>query len=280
MTGQQVAAAMSDAVKELRSAGIENAPRDARLLMSAALEIPNDRLTLHHQDQLSQPQKSKFLNLLQQRLQRKPVSHLVGYRQFYGRNFKITPDVLDPRPETEILIEIALRHQFKRVLDLGVGSGAILVTLLAETPSAKGVGTDISSQAVLIAGENSSSHGVSDRITLPVSNWFDDVGGQYDLIVSNPPYIAAHEMDDLQPEVRDHEPREALTDEADGLTAYRTIAKHALNHLSPGGRILLEIGPTQADVVKSLLQNAGLAEIAVFQDLDGRDRVIAAQAPD
>ena len=244
--------------------------------MSSALGVSNDRLTLHQRDRLTQRQNAGFLNLLEQRLQRKPISHILGYRDFYGREFMVSSDVLDPRPETETLIENALQHPFNRVLDLGVGSGAIIVTLLAEAPASKGVGTDISDRAVLAAGENACRHGVSDRITLPVSNWFDDVGGRYDLIVSNPPYIAADEMNDLEPEVRDHEPRQALTDERDGLTAYRTIAANAPNHLTPDGRILVEIGPWQASAVSDLFDRAGLVNIAVHPDLDGRDRVVEA----
>ena len=276
MTRLLVAAVLSEANKRLVAAGIESAARDARILMAHAMKVPPDRITLYQNDQMSDDQKSFFISLLEDRLKRKPISHLIGERQFYGRGFVVTPDVLDPRPETETIIELALQEPFDRVLDMGVGSGAILVTLLAEMPNATGVGTDISDKAVLIAGENADRHGVAERITLPISTWFDDVGSRYDLIVSNPPYIAADEMDDLQPEVRDHEPREALTDEADGLTAYRVLAKHVPNHLLPGGRLLVEIGPTQAEAVKSLFENAGLRDISVHKDLDKRDRVVLA----
>ena len=147
-------------------------------------------------------------------------------------------------------------------------------------PSATGVGTDISEKAVLVAGQNAEDLGVANRLILPLSNWFADIGGRFDLIVSNPPYIAAEEMGDLQPEVRDHEPRIALTDEADGLTAYRRIAEGALDHLTPGGRLLVEIGPAQGEAVRRLFLDAGLESPVIHPDLDGRDRVVSGVAPD
>jgi release factor glutamine methyltransferase len=137
----------------------------------------------------------------------------------------------------------------------------------------------VSAAALLVAGENAAIHGVDDRIVLPLSNWFADIGGLYDLIVSNPPYIAVSEMDCLAPEVKDHEPRIALTDEGDGLSAYRAIAEGARAYLSPGGRLLVEIGPTQGSAVSQLFRAAGLEDIAVHPDLDGRDRVVSARRP-
>jgi release factor glutamine methyltransferase len=204
----------------------------------------------------------------------------VGARAFWGREFRVTRDVLDPRPETETLVALALAEPFARVLDLGTGSGCILVTLLAERPGAQGVGTDISPQALLIAGENAARHGVEGRVVLTPSDWFADIGGRYDLIVSNPPYIAEGEMAGLAPEVRDFEPRGALTDEGDGLGAYRVLAAGAPGHLAPGGRLLVEIGPTQGAAVSRLFAEAGLERVAVHPDLDGRDRVVAARRPE
>jgi release factor glutamine methyltransferase len=204
----------------------------------------------------------------------------VGARAFWGREFRVTRDVLDPRPETETLVALALAEPFARVLDLGTGSGCILVTLLAERPGARGVGTDISPEALLIAGENAARHGVEERVVLTPSDWFADIGGRYDLIVSNPPYIAEGEMAGLAPEVRDFEPRGALTDEGDGLGAYRVLAAGAPGHLAPGGRLLVEIGPTQGAAVSRLFAEAGLERVAVHPDLDGRDRVVAARRPE
>lgn len=226
---------------------------------------------------LAEAEGAEFEDLVRRRAAREPFSHIAGYRDFWTHRFKVTSAVLDPRPETETLVAQALAEPFSKVLDLGTGSGCILISLLAEMPEAKGVGTDLSERAVLVAGENAKRIGVADRLVLPLSDWFEDVGGVFDLIVSNPPYIAAEEMDALQPEVRDFEPRGALTDEADGLSAYRAIAAGAPDHLTPGGRLLVEIGPTQAREVCEIFQGAGLVEITVHPDLDGRDRVVAAR---
>lgn len=267
-----------EALHLLKEAGIPNAATDVRRLYENSYlrmgekigkqdwEIPSD-LTLSH-----------FAQSIRQRLTGKPVSQIIGGRGFWKYWFQITPDVLDPRPETETLVEHALDRPFERVLDLGTGSGCILISLLKERPVARGLGTDISSKAIAVAEENAKFLHVSDRATFERSDWFDKVEGLFDLIISNPPYIAASEMSALQPEVRNHEPRSALTDEADGLTAYRIIAQQASNHLLPGGRLLLEIGPTQAEEVVTFVRDAGFENITVHQDLDGRDRCIEAGA--
>ena len=249
---------LMEAAERLRKAGVD--PGEARKLLRLADETGGD-----------------FAALVAQRAGRAPFSHIAGYRDFWKHRFKVTPDVLDPRPETETLIELALAEPFEKVLDLGTGSGCIIISLLAERSEARGVGTDISEQAILVAGENAEIMGVVDRLVLPISNWFADVGGTFDLIVSNPPYIAAEAMVELEPEVRDHEPRVALTDEADGLDAYRRIAAGVRDHLRPGGRLLVEIGATQGEAVSGLFQEAGLADVRVHPDLNGRDRVVAAR---
>lgn len=250
----------SEAAVILSQAGVDG--REARKLLRLAKEVGAD-----------------FDEIVRRRAAREPFSHIAGCRDFWAHRFKVTSDVLDPRPETETLVELALAEPFTKVLDLGTGSGCIVISLLAAQPEARGVGTDISEPAVLIAGENAERIGVSDRLVLPLSDWFDDVGGRFDLIVSNPPYIAAAEMDGLQPEVRDHEPHLALTDGGDGLAAYRAIAGRALNHLFPRGRLLVEIGAEQGPAVVGIFQSAGLEDVAVHTDLDDRDRVVAARAP-
>jgi release factor glutamine methyltransferase len=219
--------ALRDATARLQAAGVEGAARDARRLLAHALGIAPDVLAGRMADPMPEAAAHAFAALVARRAAREPVSHLTGARAFWGREFLVTRDVLDPRPETETLVALALAEPFRRVLDLGTGSGCILVTLLAEGPGAQGVGTDISAQALVVAGENAARHGVAERLVLTPSDWFGDIGGRYDLIVSNPPYIAADEMAGLAPEVRDHEPRLALTDGADGLTAYRAIAARA-----------------------------------------------------
>jgi len=271
--------ALQRAVDRLREAKVPGAERDARRLLAHAWGVSSDLLAGRLADAVPAPVLAILNADVAARARRVPVSHLTGRRAFWGRTFRVTPEVLDPRPETETLVEAALAAPFDRVLDLGTGSGCILISLLAERPAATGVGTDISPAAVLVAGENAVAHGVADRIVLPLSDWYEDIGGRFDLIVSNPPYIAASEMADLAPEVRDHEPRLALTDGADGLTAYRAIAAGSMDHLTPGGRLLVEIGPAQGAAVSRLFRAAGLEEIRVRPDLDGRDRLVSARHP-
>ncbi len=273
------AQAMVAATARLRAAGVDDPARDARVLLANAARIEASRVTLIAPEELSPEIAERYEQLVSLRAIRVPVSHLLGEREFYGRRFRVSRDVLDPRPETEALIEAALSQPFDRVLDLGVGSGCILITLLAERTSATGLGVDLSEAACLQASANAVAHGVQDRVEIQRSDWFENIGGYFDLIVSNPPYIALEEMDELSPEVREHEPRLALTDEADGLDAYRRIAAGAPDHLVPGGRLLVEIGPTQAQAVSALFDAAGLADIRVVPDLDGRDRVVGARMP-
>jgi release factor glutamine methyltransferase len=270
---------LAQAAATLRAAGIEDGMRDARALLAHATGIAPDRLTLHLQDQGAADQLAHFEAMILRRARRVPVSHLIGSRLFWGRSFQVSADVLDPRPETESLIAAALAAPFARVLDLGLGSGAILLTLLAERPAAVGQGVELSPAALAVAQSNAHALGLSARADLRLGSWFDPVVGRFDLIVSNPPYIAAAEMEGLAPEVRLHEPHLALTPGGDGLDAYRAIAAGCLDHLAPEGRILVEIGPKQAAEVAGLFEKAGLTAVKVLQDMDGRDRVILARAP-
>ncbi|PJE37267.1 peptide chain release factor N(5)-glutamine methyltransferase [Pseudooceanicola lipolyticus] len=272
------AQAMAAAAARLRAAGVADPARDARVLLAHAARVDATRVTLIAPEDLSPEIEERFEQLVALRAIRVPVSHLIGEREFYGRRFKVSGEVLDPRPETETLIEAALAEPFSRVLDLGVGSGCILVTLLAERQDARGIGVDISEAACLQASANAVLHRVQARASIQRSDWFAAVTGQFDLIVSNPPYIARAEWEGLDEDVRRHEPRIALTDEGDGLGAYRRIADGLIGYLAPGGRILLEIGPTQAAAVQNLLAQAGLRDIGAIADLDGRDRVIRARA--
>ena len=273
------AQAMVAATARLRAAGVDDPVRDARVLLAHAARIEASRVTLIAPEELSPEIAERYDQLISLRAIRVPVSHLLGEREFYGRRFRVSRDVLDPRPETEALIEAALSEPFDHVLDLGVGSGCILITLLAERASASGLGADLSESACLQASANAVQHHVQARAEIRQSDWFENIEGQFDLIVSNPPYISIDEMADLSPEVREHEPRLALTDEGDGLGAYRRIAASAPDYLMPGGRLLVEIGPTQARKVSELFDAAGLADIRVIPDLDGRDRVIGARMP-
>lgn len=274
MTGAQ---AVATAAARLRAAGVQEPGRDARRLLAHALGIGADRLTLHLPDPLAPATAAAFEAAIVARLDRRPVSQIVGWRAFYGLRFIVTADVLDPRPETEALVDAALGHPAARVLDLGTGSGAILLSVLTHMPGAVGVGVDICDAALAVARANARELGVSDRAAFLRSDWCADVTGVFDLIVANPPYIAACEMSALAPELRLHEPRHALTDGGDGLGAYRLIAAQAVAHLAPCGRLALEIGPDQAAPVAALLRAAGLSDIAVLPDIDGRDRVVTAR---
>ena len=277
MTSQTANDALRAAIQHLAAAGIETPARDARLLLAHAMTLPPDRLTLHLADPLTPTTTTHFAQFITARLSRQPVAQIIGHRLFWGRKFRVTSDVLDPRPETENLIAEALKSPAKTILDLGTGTGAILLTLLAEWPDATGTGTDISAAALAIAQTNSQTLNLTNRTTLTQSNWFATVTHRYDLITTNPPYIAADEMPHLSPDVLNHEPHIALTPGGDGLGAYRSIAKGAAAHLNPNGRLIVEIGPTQGPAVRALFDAAGLRNPTITKDLDGRDRVVSAQ---
>lgn len=273
------AVAMAAATAKLRAAGVPDPARDARLLLAHAAKVDAARITLIAPEEIAPEISERYENLISLRAVRVPVSHLVGERAFYGRRFKVSREVLDPRPETETLIEAALAAPFERVLDLGTGSGCILVTLLAERETARGVGVDLSENACLQASANAVLHDVQSRAQITQSDWFSAVEGRFDLIVSNPPYLARKEMDDIAPELALHEPAMALTDGADGLSVYRLLAAKAQGYLSAQGRVLAEIGWQQGPAVHAIFSAAGWADVVILPDLDGRDRVILAQNP-
>ncbi|WP_121063584.1 peptide chain release factor N(5)-glutamine methyltransferase [Chachezhania antarctica] len=266
--------ALARAASRLREAGVADPVRDARRLLAFAAQTDAARITLIAPEEMDPVIAERFDRFIEMRETRIPVSQIVGERQFYGRPFNINRDVLDPRPETEILIEAALAEPFLRILDLGTGSGCILATLLAERPDAVGLGVDVSEAACLQASANIVRHGLTWRAQIQQMDWYGTIDRSYDLIVSNPPYLAHDEMEDLQPEVKNFEPAEALTDFGDGLGAYRIIIAGAPRRLEPGGRLIVEIGPTQGAAVAALMEAAYLAGIEVIPDMDGRDRVV------
>jgi release factor glutamine methyltransferase len=270
---------MLAAMARLRAAGVPDPARDARVLLAHAARVDAARVTLIAPEELAPEIAERFDNLVALRAVRVPVSQLIGARDFYGRTFGVSRSVLDPRPETESLVEAALAEPFETVLDLGTGSGCILVTLLAERTLAEGVGVDLSEDACLQASANAVLHGVAGRAKIFRSNWFEAVEGRFDLIVSNPPYLAASELAEVQPEVRDHEPHMALTDGQDGLSVYRTIAGEAQQYLNADGRVLVETGWRQGREVAGIFAAQGWAEIVILPDMDGRDRIIRAAKP-
>ncbi len=267
------------AQERLAAAGVPDAAGDATRLFIFALgpEVKRHHLAAHLRAAPAPEIAARFQSAIAARAARQPVSQITGRRDFWKHRFRVTPDTLDPRPDTETLVEAALALPWRSVLDLGTGTGAILISLLAERRGARGLGTDLSGAALVVARMNAADIGVvADFIR---SDWFSGVTGRFDLIVSNPPYIALDEMPALAPEVRDWEPRQALTDEGDGLGAYRIIAAGASAYLTPGGHLAVEIGPSQGKAVSILFAQAGFADIAVLPDLDGRDRVVSGKIP-
>lgn len=260
---------------ELAKAGIENAAGDAQVLAAWAAGIDAARLTVMLRDEMPTAACLSFDDGLAKRAARIPVSHIIGGRLFWGRWFEVTSDVLDPRPETEVMIARALElPPPRRILELGVGSGCILGTALAELPEATGVGVDISPAALKVAGRNLGQLGVAGRADLIEGNWLAGVDGSFDLILCNPPYIAEAEMADLSPEVFGHEPHLALTPGGDGLASYRAIALELARVLAKGGAALFEIGPTQAGEVAQIFSASGWMPPEAIQDFDGRDRCL------
>lgn len=267
--------ALAEASLALRH--IHGGARDARWLLAAAAGVGREQLATRD-DALSAEVLARFRLMIAKRADHLPVSHLIGEREFYGRRFYVNGDVLDPRPETETLIEAALEEPFERVLDLGTGSGVILLTLLATHLQATGLGTDISIGALAMAEKNARRIGVVKRAQVIRSHWFNEVTGQFDLIISNPPYIPEPELDTLAPELS-YEPRIALSDGGDGLSAYRAIFACAAEQLTPDGRVMVEFGAGQAADVEDIAQSYGWSDKSFRYDLDGRARVLVARTP-
>ena len=262
----------------LSAAGIENPRQDALVLLAHVMDVDQSAVLARLQEPLPPSALFGMDRVVAVRSLRQPVSHIIGKRGFWNHEFMVNSDVLDPRPDTETLVAAALEQPFDNVLDLGTGSGAIILSLLAERPQAMGVATDISAKALDIARRNAGRIGVADRVQFKESDWFDAVNGRYDLIVSNPPYISAAEMETLAPEVRDWEPHLALTPGEDGLEAYRRIAEGLAKALAPKGSAFLEIGYRQAVDVSEIFTNVGFSQPKVLQDISGHDRVIVLKA--
>jgi len=274
-----VQAALAAAAARLAAAGVPDPARDARVLMAAALGVPPAGLTPRQRDALPPAAAAVFAAHVAARGGRRPAAQILGRREFWGRSFEVTGDVLDPRPETEALVALALQGPAPaRLLDLGTGNGAILVTLLAEWPEARGLGSDLSAAALAVAARNAARHGVAVRSEFRRADWTDGLRGPFDLVVSNPPYIPAAELAALAPEVRDWEPRLALTPGPRGVEAYERIAARLAALLDPCGRALFEIGAGQGPAVTALFRRAGFVRVKLHPDLDGRDRVVAVAA--
>jgi release factor glutamine methyltransferase len=257
-----------------------NSSLEARMLIKHVTGLNDADLISMDSITLSEQQKSQLDDMIAQRLKERPISKIIGYKEFYGRDFIVTDDVLDPRPDSETLIEAVLEHvplkENIKIVDLGTGSGCLILTLLAELPNAKGVATDISPKALEVAQKNACQLGVSDRVELIESNWFEQVEGKYDVIVTNPPYIESEVVPTLDKNVRDFDPILALDGGADGLLPYKMILPQVKKYLKTGGMIAFEHGYDQCGRIKRLIEKEGFSQIRAHQDLGGEDRVLTA----
>ncbi len=264
--------------KRLDEAGIHDAASDARELLSFVTGRDRTGLIMYINTEVSNGTAQKYYDLINERSSRTPLQHITGEQEFMGYRFKVTKDVLVPRMDTELLVEEAAKRAIlgAKILDLCTGSGIIGISLKKICFGAEVTMTDVSDAALEVAGENAEINKAEVRILK--SDMFGGLGPgeKFTMIVSNPPYIAASEIAELDPEVKDHDPLLALDGGADGLDFYRIIAKEAPEHLLPGGHLLLEIGYDQGETVPALLREAGFRDIEVIKDLAGNDRVIAA----
>ncbi len=262
----------------LRSKGIDDAESDAWILMEAAANIDRGFYSLHLNDPMDQGDAEEYYSLLRRRAAHVPVQYITGEAWFYGYCFKVTGDVLIPRQDTETLVEEASRQLIPgmHILDLCTGSGCILLSLLKDH-SVTGVGVDLSEAALAVAADNQRLLGVRDsQVSWIHSDLFEDVGGEFDMIVSNPPYIRTDVIRGLAPEVRDQEPYMALDGREDGLYFERKIAEQARMHMHSGSVLFLEIGYDQGEAMRTICRNLGYEDVAVIRDLGGNDRVIRA----
>ena len=279
MTDPTLAEAVAALGRRLGAAGIEGGAGDARLLASHVLGIDRVRLHVDRDRRLSATELAALGRAGGRRAAGEPVSRIVGRREFWSLSFELCPDTLDPRPDSETVVEAALervpdRSRPLRLLDLGTGSGCLLIALLTELPRGWGVGVDISDRAAAMARRNAGRLGVGSRAAFLAADWGQALGGRFDLVVGNPPYIAGPEIAALAPEVARFDPLRALAGGADGLDAYRILAPALPGLLAPGGSAVLEVGAGQAADVASLLEDAGMVDLRIVADLAGVQRCV------
>ncbi|WBQ10385.1 peptide chain release factor N(5)-glutamine methyltransferase [Hyphomonadaceae bacterium ML37] len=264
----------------LRGAGLgDEADSDARRLLEAAGKLNGAGLMARLNEALPEAEAARFETLIARRARREPLSHIVGSVGFWTLDLIVTRDVLTPRPDTETIVEAALASVADRnapldILDIATGSGAIALALLSELPNARAVATDISAPALAVARANAARNGLAKRITFIETSWADGVDGPFDLLVSNPPYIASAVIGALEPEVKDYEPRLALDGGPDGLAPYRHLFAEAKRLLKPGGTGVFEIGFDQGEAALALARMNGAPDATLRRDLAGRDRAV------
>jgi release factor glutamine methyltransferase len=278
-----IAAARRKVAAELRAAGIESAQIDARLLIGHALGLDHTGLVANAERGLSEAESARIAKLVARRVAHEPVARILGEKEFWGMPLVVSAATLVPRPETETIVEAALavlandnaRGKPLRIADLGTGTGAILLALLKELPAANGVGADINPDALVTARENARRLGIQERCSFVQSDFGAALSGRFDLVVSNPPYIASGDIETLPAEVRDFDPALALDGGTDGLACYRRIAREAGALLNSGGLLVLEVGAGQAEAVLALMRAGGLRpEGAPRTDLAGIPRAL------
>jgi release factor glutamine methyltransferase len=291
LAGLTLGEAVRRASKALADAAIEPAPREARILVAAASRRPSIDLIADAEAPLDAASARRLAEFLERRTRREPISRILGERDFYGRTFELSSATLDPRPDSETVIEAALEILKEeglyaepiRILDIGTGSGCLVVTLLAELPSAFGLATDISASALKTALRNAQRHGVADRLVLRQADALEEVEGRYNLIVSNPPYIPSEEIPLLDEEVRRFDPKTALDGGPDGLEIFRRIVSglsEALDDEAAPAWALFEVGAGQAGDVAAILARSGFAQSRTWLDLGGHTRCVAVQSLD
>lgn len=265
--------------------GIEWPHLEAEILLAHVMKVPRINLYIKFADNVGDDILADFKKLIIRRSKREPLAYITGFQPFMGLDFIITPDVLVPRPETEILIQTILdivnpksqlpKSQQYKIFDIGTGSGAIAISLAKYIDQSTVVGIDISEKAVEIAKQNAQKHGMSDRCNFVVGDLFGGVNEKFDIIVSNPPYIPTSEIEKLQPEISKYEPRSALDGGEDGLDYYRKISASAKNYINDDGKLIFEIGFGQADNVKDIISQNGFELLKAIKDYSGIERVIA-----
>ncbi|MCF4167031.1 peptide chain release factor N(5)-glutamine methyltransferase [Zavarzinia compransoris] len=284
MTAPTIKDLVNEAASRLRMAGVEGPRRDAELIVAHGLGLDRAGLIAHGDDPVEPGKAEAILALAAERAGRRPMAQILGRREFWSLEFKVTADTLDPRPDTETLVEAVLaviglrRWKPLRILDLGTGTGCILAALLSECPAASGVGVDRSAAAVAVARENMAALGLAPRARIVEGDWTAGLSGPFDVIVSNPPYIPEADVARLAPEVRLFEPRMALTPGGDGLDAYRAIVASVGAVAAPGAVIAFEVGIGQADAVARLMTDAGFGPVAQRADLAGIARAVVGRA--
>ncbi|MFZ4607345.1 MAG: peptide chain release factor N(5)-glutamine methyltransferase [Caulobacter sp.] len=266
--------------ERLKAIGIDQPAIDARLMLEAAAEVSRLEIVTDPYREMTPEQEAVYDSYLERRGRREPVSLILGRKGFWKIMLNVNSSVLTPRPESEVIVDEALKafpeHMAFNILDLGVGSGAILLSILAERPAAKGLGVDISEDALAVARENAANLDLDGRTALLRGDWAAGLGDAgFDLVVANPPYIPSAVIETLDPEVRDHDPRLALDGGEDGLDPYRILATEILRVLKPGGMFAVEIGYDQSAAVEALFRAAGAAGVRTIKDLGLRDRVVA-----